>query len=95
MPQHILCCFLLLFFFGGGGGGAEALRPSQQFLVMSTLSWVEAVLTNEDEASCSRTHQAPGEIRTRDLAIKSDTLPTELTVLLRPGVIAICYHNQL
>ena len=37
----------------------------------STFSWVEPVQSNEDEVSCSRTpHRAPGEIRTRDLAIK-------------------------
>ena len=41
-------------------------------------SWVEPLLSNECEVSCSRTqHCAPVEIQTRD----SDTLPTELTVL--------------
>ena len=54
----------------------EALSPSQQFFShVGTFSWVEPVLSNEDEVSCSRTqHGAPGEIRTRDLAIKSPTL---------------------
>ena len=35
-----------------------------------------------DKVPCSRTHQlrAPGEDRTRDLAIKFDALPTELSV---------------
>ena len=62
----------------------EALRPSQQFFShVRTISWVEPVLSNEDEVSCSRTqHRAPGEIRTHDLAIKTrDTLQTEQTVL--------------
>ena len=51
----------------------EALRPSQQlFSHVGTFSWVEPALSNEDEVSCSRTqHRTPGEIRTRDLAIKS------------------------
>ena len=41
-----------------------------------------SVLSNWDEVSCSRTqHRAPGEDRTRDLAIESDALPTELLVL--------------
>ena len=46
-------------------------------------SWAEPELSNDDEVSCLRTqHLAPGEIRTRDLAIiKSGTLPTELPVL--------------
>ena len=48
---------------------------------VSTFSWVEPVLSNEDEVSCSRTqHHTPGEIQTPDLVIKSGTLPTELTV---------------
>ena len=51
----------------------EALRPSQQFFShVGTFSWVEPVLSNEDEVSCSRTqHRAPCEIQTRDLVIKS------------------------
>ena len=42
----------------------EALQPSQQFFShVRTLSWVEPVLSNEDEVSCLRTqHHAPGEI---------------------------------
>ena len=51
----------------------KALRPSQPFFShVGTFSWVEPVLSNEDEVSCSRTqHLAPGEIRTHDLVIKS------------------------
>ena len=51
----------------------ETLRPSQQcFSHVVTFSWVELVLSNEDGVSCSRTqHHASGEIRTRDLVIKS------------------------
>ena len=61
----------------------EALRPGQHFFShVGMFSWVKPVLSNENEKSCSRTqHRAPGEIRTCDLAIKSVTLPTELTVL--------------
>ena len=41
-----------------------------------------SVLSNRDEVSCSMTqHRALGEDRTRDLAIESDALPTELSVL--------------
>ena len=49
----------------------EALCPSQQlFSHVMTFSWVEPVLSNDNEVSCSRTqHRAPGEIRTLDLAI--------------------------
>ena len=49
---------LLLFFL------VEALHPSQQiFSHVGTFSWVEPVLSTEDEVSCSRTqHRAPGEI---------------------------------
>ena len=67
---------------------AAALRPSQQFFShVRMFSWVEPVLSNEDEVSCSRTqHHVPGEIRTHYLGIKeSGTLPTELTVLLYVG----------
>ena len=58
----------------------EALRPGQQFFShFGTASWVKPVLSDGVEVSCSRTqHHAPGEDRTRDLAIKSDALPTEL-----------------
>ena len=66
--------------------GVEALRPSQQFFShIGTFSWVEPVLSNEDEVSCSRTqHCAPGEIRSRDLSDQeSATLPAELNVLLK------------
>ena len=51
----------------------EALHPSQQFFShVGTFSWVEPVLSNENEMSRSRTqHCAPGEILTRNLAIKS------------------------
>ena len=54
----------------------EDLLPSQQFFShVATFSWVEPVLSNKDEVSCSRTqHCAPGEIRTRDLAIISPVL---------------------
>ena len=38
-------------------------------------SWVKPVLSNGDEVSCSKTQfRAPGEDRTRDLAIKRPTL---------------------
>ena len=53
----------------------EALHPSQQFFShVWTFSWVEPVLSNEDEVSCSRTqHYTP--------AIEEfGTLPTELRV---------------
>ena len=65
----------------------EALIPSLQFFShVGMFSWVEPVLSNEDEVSCSRTqHRAPGEIQTFDLAI---TLPTELSVL--PGLVLSC-----
>ena len=61
--------FVCLFVF-------KALRPDQQCLGhFGTASWVKAVLSNGDEASCSRTqHRAPGEVRTRNLTIKSPTL---------------------
>ena len=54
----------------------EAFHPSQQFFShVGMFSWVEPVLSNGDEVSCSRTqHLASGEIRTRDLAIKSAAL---------------------
>ena len=54
----------------------ETLSPCQQFFsLVGTFSWFETVLSNEDEVSCSRTqHRIPGEIRTRDLAIKSPAL---------------------
>ena len=63
----IICCFFFL---------VEALHISQHFFShVGTFSWVEPVLSNEDEVSCSMTqHRAPGEIRTRDLAIKSPAL---------------------
>ena len=51
----------------------EALHPSQStiFQYVRTIPWVEPVLSNEDEASCSRTqHRTHGEIRTRNLAIR-------------------------
>ena len=50
-----------------------ALGPSQQFVThVGMFSWVEPVLSNEDEVSSSRTqHPASGEIQTRDLAFKS------------------------
>ena len=58
------------------GGVGEAFRQRQQFFFhVGTLSWVEPVLSNEDELSCSRTqHPAPGRIRTRDHAIESTAL---------------------
>ena len=57
--------------------GVQALRPSQHGQQFSShvgmFSWVEAVLNNEDEASCSKTqHRVPGEIQ--------DTVSTELTM---------------
>ena len=54
----------------------ESLRPRQQFFShIGMFSWVEPVLSNKNEMSCSRTqHRTPGEIRIRDLAIKSPTL---------------------
>ena len=46
-------------------------------------SWVEPVLSNDDEVSCSRIqHRASRGLGTCDLVIKeSGTLPTELMVL--------------
>ena len=42
--------------------------------MLGTFSWVEAVLSYEDEVSSSRTqHHTPGEIRICDLAIKNPT----------------------
>ena len=43
----------------------DALHPSQQFFShFGMFSWVEPVLSNENEVSCSRTqHHAPGEIQ--------------------------------
>ena len=43
----------------------QALPPSQQFSSQVwTFLWVEPVISNEDEESCSRTqHWAPGELR--------------------------------
>ena len=57
----------------------EGLSPSQQFFRhVGTFSWVEPILSNEDEVSCSRTqHRAPGEIQ--PCGQQSGTLPTELT----------------
>ena len=54
----------------------EALRPSQQFSShVGIFSWAEPVLSNEDVIYCSRKqHSSPGEIQTRDLAIKSPAL---------------------
>ena len=54
----------------------EVLRPSQLFFSnVGTFSWVEPVLSNEDEVSCSRTHhRTTGGIRTFDLAIKGPAL---------------------
>ena len=54
----------------------EALHSSQQFFShVKTFSWVEPVLCNKDEVSCSRTqYRDPGEIGTRVLAIKSPAL---------------------
>ena len=59
----------------------EVLHPDQQFF--SNFGTASG-LSNGDEVSCSRTqHRAPDEDRTRDLAIKSDALPTELSMLPR------------
>ena len=70
-------CFLFLCVFFCLGRGSQ-----QFFSHVGTFSWVEPVLSNEDESVCSRTQQrACGEILTSNLAIKSGTLPTELTVL--------------
>ena len=51
----------------------KALRPSQQFCShVGTFSRVEPVLSNEYKVSFLRTQRrAPGEIRTRNIAIKS------------------------
>ena len=51
----------------------EALRPSQQFYSnLGIISWVELVISNKDDVSCSRKqHYAPGEVWTLKLAIKS------------------------
>ena len=68
-----------------------ALRPSQQFFShVGTFSWVEPVLCNEDEVSCSRTQQrAPGEIGTCNLKIKSLAL-----ILVRINLSAACYQQS-
>lgn len=54
----------------------EVLRSIQKVLSHAgTFLWLEPVLGNEDDVSCSRTQQrALGRIRTRDLAIKSPGL---------------------
>ena len=82
----------------------EDLLPSQQFFShVAMFSWVEPVLSNKDEVSCSRTqHCAPGEIRTRDLAIISPVLYqlSHNTVLpkldCRPSmvVLVLVYHSN-
>ena len=42
---------------------------------VGTFSWVEPVLSNGEEVSCSKTqHRTPGEIRIRNLTIKSPAL---------------------
>ena len=66
-PSYLLCPYHFYLFVVW----VEALHPSQQFFSHVVMfSWVEPVLSNEDEVSCSRTqHCAPGEIRTRVLAI--------------------------
>ena len=52
--------------------GLRHYFPVNNFSVVGTFSWVEPVQRNEDELSYSRTqHRIFGEIRTRDLAIKS------------------------
>ena len=50
--------------------------PVNNFSVMSgRFPEFEPILSNEDEVSCSRTqHRAPGEVRTRDIGIKSPAL---------------------
>ena len=61
------------------------------FSCVGKFSWVEPVLSNGYEVSCSRTqNHAPGDIQTRDLAIESPTLPTTVTVLS-----LLCTHNLL
>ena len=62
----------------------EALCPGQQFFShFGTSSWVYPVLSNWDEVSCSRTHyRAPGQDRTRDLAIKSPTSNTVKSIIM-------------
>ena len=56
--------------------GLRFYIPVNNFSVMSRqFSELNPVLGNEDKVSCSRTqHQAPGKIRTSDLAIKSPAL---------------------
>ena len=57
----MICLFVCL---------SEVLRPGQQFSVI-----LGRLLGNGDEVSCSKTQpRAPGEDRTRDLAIVSPTL---------------------
>ena len=47
-------CVILFFVW------VEALSPCQQFFShVGTFSWVESVLSNEDEVSCSRTPHRP------------------------------------
>ena len=69
----------------------EALRPSQQFFShVGRFSWVEPVLSNEEEVSCSRTqHCALGEIQSCDQ--ESGTLSAGLTVL---PVSVLCPTNS-
>ena len=59
------------FFFG-----LRLYVPVNKFFSrVGTFFWVEPVLSNVDEVSCSKTqHCAPGEIRNRNLAIQSPTL---------------------
>ena len=65
-----ICLFICLFVL------FVAFRLSQHFFShVGSFSWVEPVLSNENDVSCSRTqHRAPGEIRTRNLTIKSPAL---------------------
>ena len=66
--------------------GLRLYIPVNNFSVMShvrTFSWVEPVLGNTDELSCSRIqHRVPGEIRNpQPCNQESGTLPTELMLL--------------
>ena len=61
----------------------EALCPNQHFFShVGTFSSAKPVLSNEDEVFAQRHNITPlVSFKTLNLAIKSGTLPTELTVL--------------
>ena len=69
-----ICCLMNIHksSFYGLYVSVEALHPSQQFFSHGTFSWVEPVLSKEDEVSCLRAqHRAPGEILSCHLGIRS------------------------